>query len=83
MHSDISHEQLYAEYGSLLTITQVIAVLGVLAFGTVETYMAYRFFSTHIEQSSGLAMVWIRVALYPLFALIIAIILQLLKGLWK
>ncbi|WP_289098757.1 hypothetical protein [uncultured Bifidobacterium sp.] len=83
MHSDISHEQLYAEYGSLLTITQVIAALGVLAFGTVETYMAYRFFSTHSEQSSGLAMVWIRVALYPLFALIIAIILQPLKGLWK
>ncbi|PAU69206.1 hypothetical protein B1400_1092 [Bifidobacterium italicum] len=83
MRSGISHEQLYSEYGLLLTITQVISALGILAFGTVETYMAYRFFSTHIEQSSGLAMIWIRVILYPLFTLIIAVILQIMKGLWK
>ena len=44
MHSTVSHAQLYADYGLMLTIAQVVAVLGILAFGAVETYMAYRFF---------------------------------------
>ncbi|PAU66973.1 hypothetical protein B1526_1473 [Bifidobacterium criceti] len=83
MYNPISHEQLYADYGLILTIAQIITILGILGFGIMETYMSYRFFSSHIEQSSGLAMVWIRFVLYPVFALIVAVVLQLMKGLWK
>lgn len=83
MRHPISHEQLYTDYGSILTIAQIITILGILSFGAVETYMAYRFFSSHIEQSSGLAMVWIRLALYPIFPLIVAAVPQLTKEPWK
>ncbi len=75
----VSRAELLSSYGWLLTVAQVMVIVGILLFGAVKTYMDYRYFSTHIEESIGTSIVWIRCVFYLITAIVAAVGLQLLK----
>lgn len=75
----ISRAELLASYGWLLTLAQILAVGGILLFAVVKTYIDYRYFSTHIEESIGTSIVRIRCVFYLIAIIVVAVGLQLLK----
>lgn len=75
----IPRAELLSSYGWLLTLAQVMAVGGILLFAVVKTYIDYKYFSTHIEESVGTSIVWIRAVFYLIAIIVVAVGLQLLK----
>lgn len=75
----MSWDELRASYGWLLTIMQVITAVGLTGFGCIHTYMAYKYYTSHVENSAGAWCILPYCALYSLAVIAMIVALQIIK----